>query len=167
MNKIGIFYGSSGGNTESVAKTIAKKLGVGASDIYDVCNAKAADLAAYDTLFFGTSTWGIGDLQDDWEGFAASVGAADLSGKKIALFGCGDSSGYCDSFCDGMGKLYRTVKDKAVVIGFRSVEGYTFDSSEAVTDGLFVGLALDEDNESKLTEGRIDAWLAQLKSELG
>jgi flavodoxin I len=30
----------------------------------------------------------------------------------------------------------------------------------------FVGLALDEDNEDDKTEPRLDAWLAQLKTEM-
>ncbi|MDR1676484.1 MAG: flavodoxin domain-containing protein, partial [Tannerella sp.] len=64
MSKIGIFYGSSGGNTEGVAKNIAKKLGVGAGDIYDAGKAGASDLTAYGVLLFGSSTWGLGDLQD-------------------------------------------------------------------------------------------------------
>jgi flavodoxin I len=166
MNKIGIFYGSSGGNTEGVAKNIAKKLGVGAGDIYDVCKAKASDLTAYDVLLFGSSTWGLGDLQDDWEGFIKTVDSADLSGKKIGLFGCGDSSSYPDTLCDAMGKIYRTVMDKATVIGFTGTEGYSFDMSESVVNGQFVGLALDEDNESNLTEKRIDNWVEIIKSAL-
>lgn len=167
MNKIGIFYGSSGGNTEGVAKNIAKQLGVADGDIHDVGKAQVAQLSAYDTLLFGTSTWGIGDLQDDWEGFVVKLTPADLSGKKLALFGCGDSSGYSDSFCDAMGKIYQAVKDNATIVGFTPVDGYTFDSSEAVVDGRFVGLPLDEDNESNLTGSRIEAWIAQLKNEIG
>jgi flavodoxin I len=159
MGTIGIFYGSSGGNTESVAKRIARKLGVGDGDIYDVCRAKAGDLANYDVLLFGTSTWGLGDMQDDWEGFVHPVAAADLSGKKIGLFGCGDSSSYPDTFCDGMGKIYNAIRDKATVIGFTDTEGYSFDASEAVVNNQFVGLALDEDNESDQTEERINQWI--------
>ncbi|MDR0413944.1 MAG: flavodoxin [Prevotellaceae bacterium] len=162
MNKIGIFYGSSGGNTEGVAKNIASKLCV--SDIYDVCKAQAGDLAAHDVLLFGSSTWGLGDLQDDWEGFIKTVASADLSGKKVALFGCGDSSSYADTFCDAMGKIYQAVKDKATVIGFTDTAGYSFDASEAVVNGQLVGLALDEDNESNLTEERIDRWVEIIKS---
>ncbi|MDR0508116.1 MAG: flavodoxin [Dysgonamonadaceae bacterium] len=166
MSKIGIFYGSSGGNTEGVAKNIAKKLGIEANDVYDVCNAKADDLSAYDVLLFGSSTWGLGDLQDDWEGFIKTVASADLSGKKVALFGCGDSSSYCDTFCDAIGKIYQAVKDKATVVGFTDTAGYSFDSSESVVNGQFAGLPIDEDNESNLTESRIEAWIAQLKKEL-
>jgi flavodoxin I len=165
MNKIGIFYGSSGGNTQRVANKIAEKLG-GVSDIYDVGKANADNLTPYDVLLFGSSTWGIGDLQDDWEDFLKTVVAADLSGKKIALFGCGDSSSYPDTFCNAMGTIYKAVKDKAVVVGFTETDGYSFDDSEAVVDGRFVGLAVDEDNESSHTDERIDKWIAQLKEAL-
>jgi flavodoxin I len=165
MNKIGIFYGSSGGNTEKAAKNIAGKLGVGDSDIYNVGKAGAADLAGYDFLLFGSSTGGCGDLQDDWETFVSAVAAADLSNKKIALFGCGDSSSFSDTFCNAIGKIYAAVKDKATVVGSVSTEGYSFDCSEAVVDGRFAGLALDEDNEEHLTEKRIEAWTAQLERE--
>jgi flavodoxin I len=166
MNKIGIFYGSSGGSTQGVARNIAKKLGVGDSDVHDVCKAAASDLTAYDVLLFGSSTWGLGDLQDDWEDFIKTVASADLSGKKVALFGCGDSSSYCDTFCDAMGKIYRSLKDKTTVVGFTDTAGYSFDASEAVVNNRFVGLAIDEDNESDLTAGRIEAWTAQLQKEL-
>jgi flavodoxin I len=166
MSKVGIFYGSSGGNTEGVAKIIAKKLGIGATDVYDVCKANASDLTAYDVLLFGSSTWGVGDLQDDWEGFVGKVASADLSGKKIALFGCGDSQSYSDTFCDAIGAIYKVVKDKAAVVGFTATDGYSFDASEAVVNGQFVGLAVDEDNESSRTDERIDRWVTQLKQEL-
>ncbi|MDR2475559.1 MAG: flavodoxin [Bacteroidales bacterium] len=166
MSKIGIFYGSSGGNTQQVAQRIAKKLNVGAGDIYDVGKSSASDLSIYDFLLFGTSTWGLGDLQDDWEDFITTVASADLTGKKIALFGCGDSLSYPDTFCDAIGKIYHEVKDKTSVTGFSATDGYSFDSSEAVVNNQFVGLVLDEDNESNLTESRIEVWTAQLKQEL-
>ena len=41
-----------------------------------------------------------------------------------------------------------------------------FDDSEAVVDGKFVGLALDDVNEDDKTEGRIDAWLEDIKAAL-
>lgn len=166
MSKIGIFYGTSGGNTKEIAKRIAAGLNVNSDDIYDVASAKASDLASYDVLLLGSSTWGVGDLQDDWEGFIHVVGAADLSGKKVGLFGCGDSSSYPDTFCDAMGKIYQAVMDKAVVIGYTGTAGYSFDTSEAVAGNRFVGLAIDEDNESDLSDERIDAWVTQLKKDL-
>ncbi|MDR1156000.1 MAG: flavodoxin domain-containing protein, partial [Bacteroidales bacterium] len=95
------------------------------------------------------------------------VASADLSGKKIALFGCGDSSSYSDTFCDAVGKIYQAVRDRATVIGFTDTDGYSFDASEAVVNGRFAGLALDEDNESNLTEERIDRWIEIIKPGIG
>jgi flavodoxin I len=164
MNKIGIFYGSSSGNTESVAKNIAEKLNISNDDIYDVAKAKINNLADYDMLLFGSSTWGLGDLQDDWEAFIRELAKSDLNGKKIALFGCGDSASYPDTFCDAIGKIYQVVKDKATIIGFTNTSGYSFDASESVIDNHFVGLAIDEDNESSLTEERINNWIEIIKS---
>ena len=163
MSKIGVFYGSSGGSTKDIATKIASKLGVESTSIYDVASAKADDLKPYDILLFGSSTWGLGDLQDDWEDFINILPSVDLSGKKVALFGCGDSYSYSDTFCDAIGKLYEVVKDRTNVIGFTDTAGYSFDSSEAVVDGLFVGLAIDEDNESNLSEQRIDNWIEKIK----
>jgi len=164
MSKIGIFFGSSGGNTQETANRIASKFDVEKKDVHDVASSKAVDLDGYDVLLFGTSTWGVGDLQDDWEDFIRVLPSVDLSTKKVALFGCGDSYSYADTFCDGMGKIYLAIKDCTQVIGFTDTAGYSFDSSESVVDGKFVGLAIDEDNESNLSEERIDNWVKDLNS---
>ncbi|MDL2215153.1 flavodoxin FldA [Dysgonomonas sp. OttesenSCG-928-M03] len=166
MANIGIYYGSTTGNTQDLAERLAKALNVASSDVYDIGSAKA-DFGKYDVILFGSSTLGYGDLQDDWESFIDDVKNADLSGKKVALFGCGDSSSYSDTFGDALGKIYDVVKNTgARLIGKVSVEGYTFDSSEAVVDGQFVGLLIDEDNESNLTDQRVALWLEDLKKEI-
>lgn len=163
MAKIGIYYGSTTGNTQEVAEEIAKKLDVAKVDLHDVSNA-SADFSAYDTILFGSSTLGMGDLQDDWDSFIDKVKAADLSGKKVAIFGCGDSSSYSDTFCDAVGKIYDVVKDKGCqIIGQVNPEGYTYDSSEALVNGQFVGLLIDNDNESDQTDQRIACWVEDLK----
>ena len=98
MKKIGIFYGSSTGTTSELAQKIAKAVGAEAN-CFDVANASAEDAASFDVLLLGSSTWGIGDLQDDWESFLPELASQNLSGKAVALFGCGDSDSYPDSFC--------------------------------------------------------------------
>lgn len=166
MAKIGIYYGSTTGNTQEVAEEVAKKLGVDKADLHDVSNA-SADFSAYDVVIFGSSTLGMGDLQDDWESFIDKVKKSDLGGKKVAIFGCGDSASYSDTFCDAVGKIYEVVKSKgAQVIGQVSTEGYTYDSSEAFVDGRFVGLLIDNDNESNQTDQRIGCWVEELKKEI-
>ena len=124
-------------------------------------------MAANDNLILGTSTWGAGELQDDWYDGIKVLQSADLSGKTIALFGCGDCESYGDTFVGGIGELYAAVKDSgAKIVGAVSTDGYTFDDSAAVVDGQFVGLALDDVNEDDKTDGRIDAWIAQISPNL-
>lgn len=166
MTKIGIYYGSTTGSTQEVAEEIGKKLGVDKPDIHDVSNANN-DFSAYDIILFGSSTLGFGDLQDDWETYINKMSSADLKGKKVALFGCGDSSSYSDTFCDAVGKIYSAIKDKeCTIIGKTSTEGYTYDSSEAEVDGQFVGLLIDNDNEPNLTDQRIALWVEDLKQKI-
>lgn len=66
-----------------------------------------------------------------------------------------------------MKELYDAAKEAgANVLEGVSTEGYTFDDSDAVVDGKFVGLALDDVNEDDKTEERIDAWLEAIKPSL-
>ena len=66
-------------------------------------------VGGYDVLVLGTSTWGDGDLEDDWFDFLAGLESLDLAGKKIALFGCGDET-MDDTFCSGVGELYERLQ---------------------------------------------------------
>ena len=168
MKKTGIFYGSSTGTCEDLANQIADKMGVAASDVHSADKLSADLVKEYDLLILGTSTWGDGELQDDWYDGIKVLKSADLSFKSIALFGCGDSESYCDTFCDGMGILYEDLKDSGCsFIGNKvGTDGYSFSSSIAVVNGAFVGLALDEVNESDKTAERIDNWTAELKKQI-
>lgn len=163
MKTIGIYYGSSTGTTQEVAEAIARLLGVDKSNVYDVANADA-NFSAYEVLLFGSSTMGYGDLQDDWESFIDKVKSADLSGKIVALFGCGDSASYSDTFCDAMGLIYKAIESKGCrIVGQVDASDYSYDDSTAVVLGKFVGLAIDNDNESDKTDERIMHWVEQLK----
>lgn len=165
MKSTAIFYGSTSGNCEGIANKIAEALGV--SDVFSASQLDVAKIAAYDNLLFGSSTWGSGDLQDEWYDGVEVIKSTGLAGKTVAVFGCGDSSGFSTTYCDAMGTLYETAKAAgANVIGAVSTDGYTFDESTAVVDGKFVGLALDEDNESDKTDERIAAWVEEIKPQL-
>jgi flavodoxin I len=50
----------------------------------------------------------------------------------------------------------------ARVVGYTAIDGYRFKASQAVVDGRFLGLALDQVNQPALTEARVDAWLARI-----
>lgn len=157
--KTGIFYGSTTGTTEMVAEKVGALLGA------DVMPAAEIDkVENYDFVIFATSTWGMGDLQDDWFGALETLAGKNLSGKKVALIGVGDQASFGDTFVDGMGTIYEEIKDKGVtLVGKTSVDGYDFSSSKAVVDGEFVGLVIDENNQSELTEERIAAWVEKVR----
>lgn len=159
MKKIGVFYGSSTGSTSDVAQRIAKAVGAEAN-CYDVASASAADAAQFDVLLLGSSTWGLGDLQDDWEGFLPDLAAQDLSGKAVALFGCGDADSYPDTFCEALALIKEGLSGTGCrFVGAYAPEGYTYDATRVEEDGKLVGLCLDEVNQSDLTDERIQTWL--------
>lgn len=160
MSKKAIFYGSTTGTTEEIAGKIGSAIG---ADVFNVSELSSDKIADYDTLIFGTSTWGAGELQDDWYDGVKVLKNANLQGKTIALFGCGDSSSYSDTFCDAMGLIYKEIANSgAKIVGQVATDGYSFDSSISVVDGKFVGLAIDEVNEANKTDERIAAWVKSI-----
>ena len=164
MNTTIVIYGSSTGTCEAIAEKIASKLGC---EVLNVQDLTADIVAANQNLILGTSTWGAGELQDDWYDGLNTLQGADLSGKTIAIFGCGDCASYSDTFVGGMGELYNGIKDSgARFIGAVETDGYTFDDSEAVIDGKFIGLPLDDINEDDKSDTRIEAWVAAISPDL-
>ena len=163
MSKTVVVYGSSTGTCEAIAEKIGAKIG---AEVVNVQDLNGVVLTA-DNILLGTSTWGAGELQDDWYDGLNTLKGADLNGKTIAIFGCGDCSTYSDTFVGGMGELYNGIKDSgAKFIGQVETDGYTFDDSEAVIDGKFIGLPLDDINEDDKTDTRIDAWLSAITPSL-
>lgn len=166
MQKIGIFYGSSSGNSEIAAQQIQKEFGADIATIIDVSNAKAADVEQYSNLIFGCSTLEIGELEYDFDDFMPELKASNLENKKVAIFGLGDQDSYPDSFVDAIGLIYDVLTEKGCdIVGKTSTDGYDYDESRGEVDGQFMGLALDDDNQDDLTEERIKNWVAKLKND--
>lgn len=166
MAQFGIFYGSTTGNTTKAAEAIQAILGAERAELVDVATAGVEDFSRYPNLILGASTWGYGDLQDDWEKKLPLLKEVDLKGKTVALFGLGDQEGYAACYLDAMGIIHDVLVECGVAtVGAWSTEGYTFDASVACKDGQFVGLALDEDNEAEKTPQRIATWLQQLEGQ--
>lgn len=167
MSQVNIIYGSTTGNTEKIAGLISEKMASLGIDnkLLDIKEASLEDFSEAKGLVLGTSTWGDGELQDDWEEFFSNLDKLDLKGMKVALFGLGDSDSYSEEFVSAMGILYKKVKERgADVVGAVSSDHYTFDGSQAVEDGVFIGLPLDEENEDDKHEERLDGWLESVKS---
>ncbi|AFG36640.1 flavodoxin [Spirochaeta africana] len=164
MAKIGIIFGSSTGNTETAAEKLVDALGD--AEAKNITEISEDDLNGYEFLVFGASTWGAGELQDDWEDNIDVLDDADLSGKKVALFGLGDQEGYPDTFVDAMGTIAEKLKaGGATIVGHWPTDGYTFDDSTATEGGKFLGLVLDEENQADESDERIAKWAEQLKKE--
>lgn len=169
MSKIGLFYGSDTGNTEGVAHQILTQLGEDNVTLHDIYETQPEDFDNYDKIIIGLSTWYDGQLQSDWDDFFESFKGIDFNGKTIAFFGLGDSVGYAEYYCDGIGILGEVVKEStAKIVGKWSTEGYEHTESKAdMGDGFFMGLCLDEDNQPELTEDRLARWIEIIKPEFG
>ncbi|MCW5876338.1 MAG: flavodoxin [Anaerolineales bacterium] len=169
MAQIGLFFGSSTGNTENAAELIQKGFqsrGLQV-DMYNVMADPVSKMEEYDILILGIPTWDIGELQEDWKNCWDDLDSLQLAGKKAALFGQGDQRGYPATFQDCIGLLGHKVRGRgATLVGFTSTEGFDFDESAGLEEGKFMGLSLDDDNQRDLTEGRIQAWVEQLVAEL-
>jgi flavodoxin I len=165
MKKIGLFYGPVSGSTERIAEKIWNLIGKEKCDLLKVRDSKKEDLARYDSIIFGISTigaetWDAEAVKSGWFTFIHELTDADLTGKKFAIFGLGDQIRYPDHFVDAMGDLYEILSDKGSdTVGKVDPAGYQFTDSKALLNGKFVGLPLDEDFQSDLTDSRIRAWL--------
>ena len=128
-------------------------------------------MSRYEIIVFGISTIGR-DTWDqkfgnvDWAQFMPTVSSFDFTGKKVAVFGLGDHITYAYHFVNSMGILAKTVmKNGGQLIGKVNPESYTFQDSEALESGMFLGLPIDEDFEPELTEERLNGWVELLNQE--
>lgn len=165
MLKIGLIYGTDIGNTKDVGNTISAAIwnyGL-AVKMLKVDRIKDRTLKSLDVIILGAPTYENGEPFDDWTALERRLSRMDLTDKTIALFGLGDQRLYPGSFLNSMGWLYRCVAGRgARVVGSWPVMGYNFNQSTAVTDDgrMFFGLAIDQHNQSSLTDFRIANWVA-------
>lgn len=152
------------GATKDLAEMIAEVFE--GADVFDVGVSSADEVMKYDLLLLGSSTWGAGELQDDWYGFIDQLKKKDLSGKKVALFGCGDSESYGDTFCDALRIIYDELQAcGCVFVGAYEPKDYLVTDSMVCKDGKFLGLAIDDTNEAGKTKGRLEFWAGIVRQE--
>ncbi len=146
MAKTLIVYGSTTGNTEMVAEEIMDYLEEKGKDaeLEDVADISPDKLTEYEILILGSSTWDDGLLQQDFRDFAEGL-EVDLSEKKLAIFGLGDSN-YPD-FCTAPDILEET---------FTNLGG------ETIVHNLKIDGFPDEDEN----EQKIEAWAEKLAEKL-
>ncbi len=173
MSKIAIFYGPQGGAVNRVADKIMDIIGEDKVEMIAVKDASVTDLEKFDKIIFGLSTagkdtWDSEYSSNDWGKFLPEIGKTNYAEKTVALFGLGDHVTYSHGFVDHIGLLGKElIKNGASLVGKVSTDGYEFDESDAVIDGEFIGLPIDEDFEPELTEERVAGWIELLKPEFG
>lgn len=149
-----------------IGRTDRAAVGVAPGDVHDVASTDVAQLEAYEVLLLGTSTWGAGDLQDDWQDFVDRLAAKDLSGKVVGLFGCGDSYTYDTTFATDR-RLYEALRETGCrFCGAYIPQHYHFSASMALVQGRLVGLAADQENEPEKTSARMEAWIEAMSEAL-
>ncbi len=169
MAKIGLFYGSSTGNTEFIAYQIKAAFDAiedGMVEIHNIGATTPEKMLSYQYLIMGIPTWNTGELQDDWSFFFPKLEEMDFSGKKVALFGLGDQNGYGYNFLDAMGMLAdQLLLRDAELLGMWSHKSYQFEESKASIEDHFLGLGVDQDGQENMTTDRIKVWVAQIKEQ--
>jgi flavodoxin I len=133
--KIGLFYCSTTGQTDTIAELIRNEFGSEMVNLHCVAEASKKDFVDYKYLIIGSPTWGIGKLQIDWEEFLPELDDIDFRGKKVAYFGLGDQIKYPYNFLDAMGILAMKITSLGGTrIGSWSTEGYDFRESQALVN---------------------------------
>ena len=161
--RTGIFYGSTTGMTESLAAKIAARTGVAQTDVHNVADASADEAEGYDLLLLGSSTWGCGELQDDWYDFLDALKRKALSGKRVALFGCGDAGIYSDTFCDAMAEIRDGLASTGCTfVGGFDAEEYPGCGSRLCQDGEAIGWAVDDSASDAENQMRMELWIAAI-----
>lgn len=172
--KVGIFFGTSTGNTSTIAGYIASEFGDDADEpieIDEIQGSVAKKFAEYDALVVGTPTWNTGaDTERSGTGwdeiYYGELQDLDLAGKKVAVFGLGDQISYSENFADATGELHDVFENLGCkMLGYTSQEGYEHTASKSIRGDKFCGLLCDEINQDDLSEERVKHWVDQLRNE--
>lgn len=166
MKKIGLIYSFNTNKTSQIAKKILENFSANEIEEVNAEEITEEKFKSFDNMILGCPTWFDGELPNYWDEFVPAIEDMKLKGKKIAIFGNGDQKGYPENFCDAVGLMAEILEQRdAVIVGFTSTEGYTFESSKAIRGDKFCGLTLDFENQAKLNKKRVEDWCAQLKKE--
>lgn len=170
-----VAYGSTFGTTEAVARQVADGLSSRLGYPIEACDVAWTDtgaLAGHDVLILGASTWDVGHLQSDWREALEPLATHDLSGRRFAVFGCGDGHGYPDTFGDALGIL----RERLVAAGARpfgevplaeiGFDPAAFPASRARLGERLAGLLLEDAWDDARREAATEAWCDRLAREL-
>ena len=134
MKTIVIAYGSTTGNTESVAQLIAGHLSAFNTTVVDISALQIEQVTAADCVLLGSSTWGYGELQDDFATYLPQITAQVYGGKQVAVFGCGDQAAFSEVFCEAVTQIEAQLQKSGAVLAVEGlrVDGDVSDNLEAI-----------------------------------
>ena len=167
MKRTAIIYSF---NTQKSQKVAEKIVAVFGEKNIEAINAEELTkdiFDKFDNFILSAPTWFDGELPNYWDEFVPDLEEMDLADKTFAVFGLGDQKGYPENFCDAIGILVEILEEcGANIIGETSLDGYAYESSKAERDGQFVGLPIDQENQARLTQSRVESWVVQLRKQM-
>ena len=167
MKRTAIIYSFNTQKSQKVAEKIVVAFGDKNIEAINAEELTKEVFENFDSFILSAPTWFDGELPNYWDEFVPDLEEMDLEGKTFAVFGLGDQKGYPENFCDAIGILVEILEEcGANIIGYTSLQGYSYESSAAERDGQFVGLPIDQENQGRLTNDRVINWVAQLKKEM-
>ncbi len=171
MKKIALIFWPEGGNVDESGDQIIAHCSNDEIVKLSIAEVTKDILNEYDNWIIGGSTvgshvWEDADDTNKWHEFFKLLDETETNGKVVAFYGLGDQILYPHHFVDGLGVFQEEFeKRKIKIVGQWSAEGYDFADSEGIKGGYFFGLALDQDQQSELSDDRIDQWLAIIKKD--
>ena len=82
-------------------------------------------------------------------------------GQCEALFGCGDSASYPDSFCDALAEIRDGLEATGCTfVGALDAAEYDGCTSRICRDGKVIGLAVDDGASEAVNDARMEKWIA-------
>ena len=166
MNKVGLFYSFNSNKTSKVAERILEEFNDSPVEAVNAETVTEQHFLSYKNFILGVPTWFDGELPNYWDEFVPAIEDMNLKGKKFALYGLGDQKGYPENFIDAVGIMAELLESRGgTLVGLTSPDGYNFESSRALRDSKFLGLAIDFENQATKNKERVKSWVEQLKKE--
>ena len=124
MSKVSIIYSTVGGNTEMVCKKVSDVLSEAGLEVkmkrVDVSDMN--DLALDGLTILASPTYGQGTVEDHFKPFLKELKKTDITGKKFAVIGLGNTKYYPEYLTEAGTILESFLKEKEAEIIYRTLK---------------------------------------------
>ncbi len=167
INSAVLVYATTSHRTRRIAVQIADRFCANLDlevDAFNINDIHLNSLREYDLIVAGSPTYGKGELHSSWQSVAPSVSSLDLSNSRVALFALGDQRYHRKTFGRALEHLHLAFAlTGASLVGRTFVAGYQFKHCpDFAQDGTLPGLLLDEITQKRLSQQRIEEWVASV-----